>query len=79
AEVLPGQTYSVTLNYDETAVPPYLNQEALALYYWNGFTWVKEPTSEVDIIAKRITATPNHFSSWAILAQPYIYLPLIME
>jgi hypothetical protein len=42
--------------------------------YWDGSAWVKEPTSLVNVVINTISATPNHFSQWAILTQDKIYL-----
>lgn len=77
AEMAPGQTYSVTIQYDDTAVPIPFNESDLALYYWDGDNWVLEASSQLDTVANRLTATPNHFSSWAVLARNPTYLPVI--
>lgn len=67
AQVASGQAYTVTVHYDEANVPPDVDEADLVLYYWNEgtSTWIKEPTSVVDIVNNTITATPNHFSVWA--------------
>jgi hypothetical protein len=45
-----------------------------------GANWVPEPTSVVDTLLNTITATPDHFSQWAILGEELslIFLPLVM-
>jgi hypothetical protein len=80
AQIAPGQTYTVVVHYDEANVPTYVNEADLALYFWNGTRWIKEPTSVVDTVNNTITATPNHFSAWAALFTRYfIYLPLTLR
>ena len=46
-----------------------IEQETLALYYWDGTQWVKEPSSVVDVNANTVKAIPNHFSTWAVLGE----------
>lgn len=81
-QLQPGQTYAVELTYQPENVPSGVNEADLALYFWDEGQWVKENTSVVDVETNTITATPNHFSQWAVLAdseQPAIYLPLIIR
>jgi len=35
--------------------------------------------SVIDSVNDTITATPNHFSAWAVLAEYRIYLPFVMR
>ena len=81
AQPRPGQAYSITVSYEQEDVPAGVNEAELALYYWNGDIWVKEPTSLVDVVANTVSAMPNHFSSWAILGEKDkgIYLPVILK
>lgn len=81
-EITPRQNYAVTINYKEPLIPTDMEEANLALFYWDGATWIPEPTSEVDIVNDTITATPNHFSIWAVLfkSEPTVlYLPLIFN
>lgn len=64
----PLKPYTITLAYGDLNLPLRVNENDLALYSWNGTGWVKEQSSVVDPIAKTITASPNHFSLWAVLA-----------
>jgi len=70
AEVQPAKPYEVSLGFDSANLPANVLKENLALFYKSADgTWVKEPTSEissggVDVIL----ASPDHFSTWAILA-----------
>jgi len=79
AQLQPGQTYTITVTYDEANLPPGFDETRLALYYWNNGQWMKEPTSAVDTVANTITATPNHFSLWSALAVHEIYLPVVFK
>lgn len=79
AQPQPGQTYTITVAYDESQLPAGFDESMLALYYWDNGRWVIEPTSVVDTVANIITATPNHFSLWAALARYNTYLPLIFR
>ncbi|MCL4299379.1 MAG: hypothetical protein KJ077_26830 [Anaerolineae bacterium] len=79
-----GQHYTIKVTYRQEDVLVGINEADLALYYWNGSTWVKEPSSVVDTSANTITASPDHFSLWAALAAPSsspprAYLPLILK
>ena len=76
-----GQTYTVSIQYDEAAVPAGTDEADLALFYWDGNTWQREPTSTVNTATNTITATPNHFSLWAALSeQEYsVYIPIVIR
>jgi len=75
----PTQPYTVTVQYTE-AEKGLAVEDTLALYYWDGSQWVKEPSSEVDTVNNTVTATPNHFSSWAVLGETRrIFLPIILK
>lgn len=55
-------------------------EDSLALYYWDGSQWVREPRSVLDTLANKVTAIPNHFSLQAMLGESRrIYLPLILK
>jgi hypothetical protein len=46
------------------------------LYGWDGRQWLVEPTSAVDLQANTVSATPQHFSLWAVMAEARrMYLP----
>ena len=79
AQIAPGQTYTVTVRYTDAEKGPAI-ENTLALYYWDGSGWVKEPSSVVDTAANTVTATPNHFSLWAVLGETKrAYLPLVLR
>ncbi|GIK39657.1 MAG: hypothetical protein BroJett011_34900 [Chloroflexota bacterium] len=84
AQPQPGQHYTIKVTYRQEDVPVGMNEADLALYYWDGAAWVKEPSSVVDTSANTITASPDRFSLWAALAAPsssppHTYLPLILK
>jgi hypothetical protein len=73
----PTQPYTLTIQYTDAEKGTAI-ENTLALYYWDGSQWVKESSSVLDIAANAITATPNHFSLWAVLGETRrIFLPLI--
>ena len=81
AELESGYTYTITVSYDEADLPPNVDEADLQLFYFDGAAWLPEPTSQVDTIANLITATPDHFSLWGVLARPsyIIYLPVVLR
>ena len=77
AELAPGATYTTVITY--TTSGPAI-EETLSLYTWGGAEWVEESTSEVDVEANTVTATPNHLSLWAVLGETRrIFLPLVLR
>jgi hypothetical protein len=76
----PQGSYSVTASYldAEAEAAGVVDEGALALYYWDGGQWQREPTSQVDPRGNRILATPNHASVWAVLSPRYeLFLPTV--
>lgn len=79
AQPASGQTYTITVRYTDAERGPVI-ENTLALYWWDGSQWVKEPSSEVDTVANTVTAAPNHLSLWAVLGETRrVYLPLVMK
>lgn len=75
--VEPNVPYTITVQYAEVERGPVI-ENTLALYYWVGSHWRLEPTSTVDVINNTVTATPNHFSLWAVLGSSHqVHLPLV--
>jgi hypothetical protein len=75
AKLTPGASYTATVTY--TTSGPAI-EDTLALYCWDGSGWVKEPTSQLNLGDNTVTATPDHFSAWALLGETnHVYLPLI--
>lgn len=62
----PAKAYSLQVNYQDEELGG-LDEWTLALYYWDGSHWRREPSSRVDVGANFVTARPNHFSLWAVL------------
>ncbi len=81
--IQPQQPYQITIYYQEATMPVDVLEEDLGLYYWNESAWVLDPTSQVDVARNLITATPSHFSRWAVLGEAIevdyetIYLPIV--
>ena len=52
----------------------------LTLYSWDGENWIKEANSIVDGVANTVSATPDHFSLWAVLGETeVVYLPSVLR
>ncbi len=77
----PNTNYQIAVHYDQTQVPAGIDETKLALYSLQNGQWLKEPSSVVNPTTNMVSATPTHFSHWAILApsQKTIYLPLIAK
>jgi oligopeptide transport system substrate-binding protein len=74
-----GKTYNLTVQYSDQERGPVI-ENTLALYSWDGTQWVKEASSVVNGAANTVSATPNHFSRWAVLGETSLaYLPLVMR
>lgn len=79
AALIPGQTFTITVHYTN-AEKGAMIEDTLALYYWNGTEWEKEATSVIDTAGNTVTATPDHFSLWAVLGETNkVYLPLVHQ
>lgn len=75
--VEPAATYTVTLSYSDQEVGDL--EESLAFYFWDGYQWLKEPTSQVNAAANTLTARPDHFSLWAaMLDGRRVFLPAVL-
>jgi Tol biopolymer transport system component len=79
-----AKPYALTIQYTDAQISAVV-ESTLALHYWSGTAWVKEATGVLNVAANKITAQPNHFSSWAVLGQlrqtrrVYLYLPMILR
>ena len=79
AQIASGQTYTLTVQYTDAERGPAI-ESTLALYYWDGSQWVKEPSSVVDTVNNVVTAAPGHISKWAVLGETRrVYLPLVLK
>lgn len=67
-QLVSGHTYNVTVRYSDAERGPAI-ENTLAFYYWDGSAWVREPSSQVDPVANTVSATPNHFSRWAVFGE----------
>jgi len=73
-----SQPYTITVNYAEGELDSVV-ESSLALYWWDGDQWTKEPTSAVDEENNKVTASPDHMSRFAVLGTERVYLPLILK
>jgi len=75
----PAQPYTVTIAYTDAEVGAAI-EDTLRLYGWDGGAWVAEPTSQVDTVGNTVTATPGHFSTWAVLGETRrLFLPAVLR
>jgi hypothetical protein len=74
------RSYTISVEYSLAELAG-TGQDSLGLYSWNGTTWEKEPSSQVDIETRHVKATPDHFSLWAVLGERRypIYLPIVVQ
>ena len=71
--------FEIEFQYDTASKGPAI-ESTLALYYWDGAQWLVEPSSTVDLANNKVTATPDHFSVWAVLGDTNrLYLPSLMK
>jgi oligopeptide transport system substrate-binding protein len=78
AAIAPGQTYTIAVQYTDADKGPAI-EGTLALHYWDGNQWIQEP-SHVNPAANTVTATPNHFSLWAVFGETKrVFLPLVLK
>jgi ELWxxDGT repeat protein len=75
--VQPARPYTLTVHYTEAERGSAI-ESTLALYSWDGSRWEREPNSVIDATSMTITATPNHFSIWAVLGDSHrAFLPVV--
>ena len=71
--------YTVTVYYTDADKGSAI-ENTLAVYYWNGNQWVEDASSVVNAAENSVTATPDHFSLWAVLGETRrVYLPLVLR
>jgi hypothetical protein len=71
-----GNTYTLTATYTTDEIAG-LNEGSLAFYSYDESSglWVREPSSVVDAATNTLSATPAHFSLWAVLGMTDITPP----
>ncbi len=72
-------TYTLSFGYYDGALGS-VDEGGLAVYWWDGSQWQKEPTSRVDGMQNTVTANPDHFSIFAVLGlKERLYLPAVWK
>lgn len=66
--VQPSAPYRVSIQYKPAQIGG-ATPSSLALYFWDGYGWIREKTSIVDVKTNTITAAPAHFSLWAVFGE----------
>lgn len=76
----PAQPYTIVIQYNDAEINSFVIENTLALYFWNGSEWEKEPTSIVNTASNTVIASPSHFSKWAVLGESRtVFLPFILK
>ena len=72
-----GSDISLTVRYPSDSAPNNSSEEDLALYFWDGNTWMREPTSVTNVEENTISIQVDRWGKWAIFKElPYkLYLP----
>lgn len=79
AAIAPGHTYTITVQYTDAEKGAAI-EGTLALYYWDGTQWIVESSTHVNPTTNTVTATPNHFSVWAVFGETKrVFLPLLLK
>jgi hypothetical protein len=78
--VQPLQPYTLTITYATSELGA-AAENTLALYYWTGQQWVKEPTGILNQSSHTLTATPQVIGLWAVAgsAVRQIHLPIVLR
>jgi len=58
---------TIIVPYSDGDVPEGVNEEDLALYFWDGASWQRVGNEEVDTVNNLITAKVNHFTIFRIV------------
>jgi branched-chain amino acid transport system substrate-binding protein len=79
----PSTPLTLTIQYDEAALPVYLHEEDLELRRYDGDLdeWVALTTVARDLPADRLSVLLDHFSEFALLGEKEyrLYLPLVLR
>jgi hypothetical protein len=74
----PGEPFTLTVTYDDGGRGT-VTEAGLSLYWYDGNAWVAEP-STVNPVFNTVTATPTHFSLWAVFGEPLrTFLPIVLR
>lgn len=82
APLAPQQPYTLTVAFSlpELHAAGIYNPLGLRLYSLVGREWVLEPTSTVNLANLTVSATPDHFSTWALLAPDQgVFVPVVFK
>jgi hypothetical protein len=74
-----SQAYTLTVDYRPAEVGPVVDG-SLGLYGWDGTEWVREPSSQVDLLNRQVIATPDHMTRFAVLGETRrLLLPVVLR
>jgi hypothetical protein len=79
----PSTPLTLTIQYDEAALPIYLHEEDLEVRRYDGDVgaWVALTTVSRDLVNDRLSVLLDHFSEFALLGEKEyrLYLPLVVR
>lgn len=79
----PSKPLTLTIQYDEAALPIYLHEEDLEVRRYDGDVgaWVALTTVSRDLVNDRLSVLLDHFSEFALLGEKEyrLYLPLVVR
>ena len=71
--------YTVAIGYTASMLGPAI-ESSLGLYAFDGSRWQREPTSYLDLAARRVSAAPDHMTRFALLGETRrVLLPVILS
>lgn len=75
----PQTAYTLVFHYDDGQIGA-LREDTLALYTWDGATWVQDPSSKLDVDENTLTATSTHLGRWLVAGETWRgYLPVVQH
>jgi ligand-binding sensor domain-containing protein len=71
--------YTLTVEYAPADLGGVI-ETTLGVYWWDGGSWLLEPSSSVSAAANCVTAMPDHMTPFAVLGETNrVYLPLVVR
>ena len=69
-----GQPVTIEITYTDAEITSGAVDEAsLAFYRWDGTSWQREPSSDIDLQTNRLTATLDRLGLFAVLGDTHRY------
>jgi hypothetical protein len=76
---IPAKPYTLSVTYSDAERGPAI-EGTLAIYAWDGQRWVKLPTSTVNQVANKVTATTDRVGLFAVLGEAkHVFLATVQS